>query len=256
MSSFRWQKRSLGFVLYQDGPEYYDPPGGLLSLDLDVENFLAPASHLDPYDTTKPISLDNFRPHFDLINTQLMQVNQRRNWTFQLCRYKLCSEAFWFGTWCHLLLHHCRPYSVLLLKDIDCSVTSCQDNDHGTYSEFRVMCSGLPHKFCETWAQAWAAGPQCHRSLCNITPDIGAAKYNVRLRQVVGTSSRRHAWISWSFPPPACSCRPYFWFGHMVGLIHSVCTPSYVFEQHAIICANHPFSQLDELKIYRVQTTT
>jgi hypothetical protein len=57
----------------QDGAEYYDPPGGLLSFDMNISEYLEPASHLD-LDTSKPIKLENFNAHFALVNAQLLQV--------------------------------------------------------------------------------------------------------------------------------------------------------------------------------------
>lgn len=58
----------------QDDPEYFDPPGGLLSLDLHLGDLLEPAQHLD-LDTSSPIQLENFKPHFNLVNVQLAQVS-------------------------------------------------------------------------------------------------------------------------------------------------------------------------------------
>ena len=54
----------------QDPDEYYDPPGGLVSFDLHVDEFLEPASHLD----LKGSTLGDFKPHFDLVHNQLSQV--------------------------------------------------------------------------------------------------------------------------------------------------------------------------------------
>ena len=54
----------------QDPDEYYDPPGGLLSFDLDVEGLLEPCSHLN----LQKAVLEDFVPHFNLVHHQLSQV--------------------------------------------------------------------------------------------------------------------------------------------------------------------------------------
>lgn len=43
-------------------------------MDLHLEPFLQLGSQLDPYNPSKSMSLDDFMPHFDLVNTQLKQV--------------------------------------------------------------------------------------------------------------------------------------------------------------------------------------
>ena len=58
----------------QDDSGYYDPPGGLLSYKTHVEEYIEPASHLNTESTTQPITLDDFYPHFNLVNAQLVQV--------------------------------------------------------------------------------------------------------------------------------------------------------------------------------------
>ena len=64
----------------QDGPDYFDPPGGLLSLDLHVGDLLERASHLK-IEPDKPIQLESFMPHFHLVNAQLSQVAlSHRQW--------------------------------------------------------------------------------------------------------------------------------------------------------------------------------
>lgn len=58
-----------GRGLEQDPPEYYDPPGGLLSFDMLFNGLLSVAG---------PTSLDYALPskqnHFELLNFQLLQV--------------------------------------------------------------------------------------------------------------------------------------------------------------------------------------
>lgn len=53
----------------QDEPDYFDPPGGLLSFDLRVSHLLKPASHLK-----QTGELQDLHSHFDLVNGQLAQV--------------------------------------------------------------------------------------------------------------------------------------------------------------------------------------
>ena len=55
-----------GLLWAVDGPEHYDPPGGLLTVDLDVGSLL-PASAPRPPDG----SLASFTGHFALVNAQL-----------------------------------------------------------------------------------------------------------------------------------------------------------------------------------------
>ena len=69
----------------QDDAEYYDPPGGLLSLDLHLGSLLEHASHLDVDSTDDPIKVESFVPHFNLINAQLSQVRQL-SWISQSIR--------------------------------------------------------------------------------------------------------------------------------------------------------------------------
>ena len=54
----------------QDGPEYYDPPGGLLSFDFRVDHLLEPVARMNLSG-----QLEDFIPHFDLVNAQLVQVS-------------------------------------------------------------------------------------------------------------------------------------------------------------------------------------
>ena len=68
-------------IVEQDDPGYYDPPGGLLSYDLHVDEFIEPASHLDTESTSQPITLEGFYPHFNLVNAQLVQVSFWAQWT-------------------------------------------------------------------------------------------------------------------------------------------------------------------------------
>ena len=60
----------------QDDAKYYDPPGGLLSLDLQLGSLVEQASHLDVDSTEDPIKVERFIPHFNLVNAQLSQVRQ------------------------------------------------------------------------------------------------------------------------------------------------------------------------------------
>lgn len=77
------QAASIGHILkrcecfadnVQDDEGYYNPPGGLLSLDLHLGSLLEQARHLDVDSTEDPITLDSFVPHFNLVNAQLSQV--------------------------------------------------------------------------------------------------------------------------------------------------------------------------------------
>ena len=65
----------------QDDSEYYDPLGGLLSYETHVDEYLEPASHLNTESLSQPITLDDFHPHFNLVNAQLVQVSFRRQCT-------------------------------------------------------------------------------------------------------------------------------------------------------------------------------
>ena len=55
----------------QDPPEYYDPPGGLLTFDLqlgDLVNKSVPSNGGE--------SLEDYSGHFELVNAQLQQVGR------------------------------------------------------------------------------------------------------------------------------------------------------------------------------------
>lgn len=71
----------------QDDLEYFDPPGGLLSLDLHVTPLLEAASLLD-LDLEKPIKLESFIPHFNLVNAQLTQAGLAHMHFFFLCTHQ------------------------------------------------------------------------------------------------------------------------------------------------------------------------
>lgn len=64
------------FAFVQDDAEYYDPPGGLLSLDLHLGPLVEQASHLDVDSTEDSIKVETFVPHFNLVNAQLSQVRK------------------------------------------------------------------------------------------------------------------------------------------------------------------------------------
>ena len=53
----------------QDPPEYYDPPGGLMSFDLNIQDLL-------PNAAPKKFNgqLEDFEGHFTLVNHELIQV--------------------------------------------------------------------------------------------------------------------------------------------------------------------------------------
>lgn len=58
----------------QDGPEYYDPPGGLLVFDMHTEGLVDGSA---PGGWQQHAALDRLEPlaaHFKLINAQLQQV--------------------------------------------------------------------------------------------------------------------------------------------------------------------------------------
>lgn len=73
----------------QDPPEYYDPPGGLMSFDLKIQDLL-------PNAAPKKFNgqLEDFEGHFTLVNHELVQViflerhhqpADGRNMDMQLC---------------------------------------------------------------------------------------------------------------------------------------------------------------------------
>jgi hypothetical protein len=53
----------------QDPPEYYDPPGGLLSFDLHFNGLLTVAGP-----TSHDYNLPSKQGHFDLVHFELLQV--------------------------------------------------------------------------------------------------------------------------------------------------------------------------------------
>lgn len=53
----------------QDPPEYYDPPGGLLTFDLQLGDLVKKSAP-----TNGGQRLEDFAGHFELVNAQLQQV--------------------------------------------------------------------------------------------------------------------------------------------------------------------------------------
>jgi len=76
-----------------DDAAYYDPPGGLLSFDMHISEYLEPASHLD-LDPAKPIQLENFHAHFALVNAQLVQLRNAMAISYILGRTLVLPQLF------------------------------------------------------------------------------------------------------------------------------------------------------------------
>lgn len=66
----------------QDPPEYYDPPGGLMSFDLKIQDLL-------PNAAPKKFNgqLEDFDGHFTLVNHELVQVTFLPS---SACRHMQC----------------------------------------------------------------------------------------------------------------------------------------------------------------------
>ena len=66
--------------LVQDGAEYFDPPGGLITLDLNLAGLLEGAAPPDYQRTdAAPKEVQPFAAHFALMNAQLQQVSHVLN---------------------------------------------------------------------------------------------------------------------------------------------------------------------------------
>jgi len=57
-----------------DPPEYYDPPGGLMSFRMDYGGLVNGSAPLRP-----DMQLPSFAGHFELVNHQLVQARPARN---------------------------------------------------------------------------------------------------------------------------------------------------------------------------------
>ena len=59
----------------QDGPEYFAPPEGLITFEMDVQRLLKDAAP-PGYERTDPVGpeLQPFERHFQLVHYQLQQV--------------------------------------------------------------------------------------------------------------------------------------------------------------------------------------
>lgn len=55
----------------QDPPEYFDPPGGLLTFDLQLGDLVNKSVPTNGGET-----LEDYRGHFELVNAQLQQVGR------------------------------------------------------------------------------------------------------------------------------------------------------------------------------------